>query len=87
MQVRTPARSTGLRLAGAAALASVLALGIVAAQDLAGRSEQPPAGAIVHAPSPAYVDFAHGAFDRFRDAPPEQDFDAAGEARSTPSPI
>ncbi|MGQ3303770.1 MAG: hypothetical protein ACT6XY_14760 [Phreatobacter sp.] len=87
MQVRTPARRTGIRLAGAVALATVLALGVVAAQDLAGRSAQPRAGAIVHAPSPAYVDFAHRAFDRFRDAPPEQDFNAASEARSDRSPI
>lgn len=87
MQVRTPSRRSGIHFAGAVALASVLALGVVAAQDLAGRNGQPAAGAIVHAPSASYVDYAHGAFDRFRDAPPEQDFNAAGETRSTPSRI
>jgi hypothetical protein len=87
MQVRTPRHRTGVRLAGAVALASVLALGVVAAQDLAGRNDEPAAGAIVHAPSASYVDFAHRAFDRFRDAPPHQDFNAAGETRSTPSRI
>jgi hypothetical protein len=86
MQVRTPARRTGIRLAGAAALAAVVAFG---AASLARSPDETPVavGAIVHAPSAAYVDFAHRAFDRFRDAPPEQNIDSAEQAAARPSRI
>lgn len=84
MQVRTPARRT----AGAAALTAVVAFGAASLARSPDQAETPvAAGAIVHAPSAAYVDFAHRAFDRFRDAPPEQNIDSAEQAAARPSRI
>ncbi|AVO47190.1 hypothetical protein [Phreatobacter cathodiphilus] len=87
MQVRTPARRTGIRLVGAAAFAALVAFGVAFLSRTADEAGTPVAGAIVHAPSAAYVDFAHGAFDRFRDAPPARTIDAAGQTQAQPSRI
>lgn len=84
MRVGAHAHGSSIRLISAAALAAVLVLGVAAG---AKRNSGPKAGAIVYAPSSAYLDFAHSAFDRFRDLPPEQDFDAAAATRSPPQPI
>lgn len=90
MTVVTPAtRSNRVRLVAAAAFAAVVALGVVTAGHVTSpRGDEATASAtLVPATSAAYLDFAHGAFDRFRDAPPAADFDAAQEAGQRPSPI
>lgn len=84
MKVSAHVHCISMGLIGTAALAAVVVLGTAAGPS---RNSAPMAGAIVHAPSPGYLDFAHRAFDRFRDLPPEQDFNAAAAARSRPQPI
>ncbi len=87
MKVGTPTHRNSIRLAGAAALAAILGLGAATLAHSPDPAGTPASGTIVHAPSAAYLDFAHSAFDRFRDAPPEQNFDAAEQAGSRPSRI